>query len=294
VDIKTIYARAKRGMRDDVKLYAVAVSSLTVAFLCLATALLGVANIAELADHWGRTHRMSVYLQQGAAEQEVARLTRILGSLSSVAKAEYTSPAAARERFLREAAATNELGELPAEAFPASVEVTFVRGASDKEISEVARRVALHRLVVDGVDTYRNWFERVGALLATGRLVALGLGLLVVLCVMAVVSNTIRLAVANRREEIEVLKMCGATDSFVRAPFLLEGTLQGLCAALFSLSLLGLVFLALRPHVDATLSAFAGVQLVFLQPLMIGGLLLGGALVGAVGSAISVRRYITV
>src|ERR1700712_3568892 len=100
MDIKGIYARARRGVRDDVKLYLVAVSSLTVAFLCLATMLLGVANLAELADHWGRSHRMSVYLQDGAPAADVARLTSVLASLPSVQHAAYASAELAREQFL--------------------------------------------------------------------------------------------------------------------------------------------------------------------------------------------------
>jgi cell division transport system permease protein len=293
VDIKTIYTRARRGVREDVKLYVAAVSSLTVAFLCLGTALLGVANLSELADRWGRTHRLSAYLADDAQESEVARLTEILSALSTVSKVEFTSPEQARTRFLRDTAAESALRELPEAAFPASIEVEFTRIASDKDIAEVARRIALHRIVTD-VDTYRSWFQKVASLLDVGRAITLGLGLLVLLCVLAVVSNTIRLAVANRREEIEVLKMCGATDAFVRAPFLLEGTLQGLSSALFSLLLLGLAFLLLRPQVDATMAAFAGVQLVFLRPAMAVGLLFGGAAVGALGSALSVRRYIAV
>lgn len=294
MDLKTIYARAKRGAREDVKLYIVAVSSLTVAFLSLATALLAVANLAELAERWGRTHRMSVYLHDNSSAADVAQLQNVLEALSTVRRVEHKSAEAARAQFLRDASATGSLHQLPAAAFPASLEVEFAQATTDAQIADVARRVALHRALVTDVDTYRSWFQRLGALLNTGRAIAFGLGLLVLLCVVAVVSNTIRLAVANRREEIEVLKMCGATDSFVRAPFLLEGMLQGLSAALLSLTLLAVAYLLLKPHVDATLASFAGVRLVFLQPVMSLALVLGGALVGALGSALSVRRYIAV
>ena len=294
MDIKGIYARARRGVRDDVKLYLVAVSSLTVAFLCLATALLGVANLSELADHWGRTHRMTVYLHDGAPAAEVAQLTSTLSALPEVERAQYASAELAREQFLRGSAAASELRDLPQSAFPASIEVSFVQKASDRQIEEAAQKVILQRAIVEDVDTYRSWFQRVGALVAAGRAVAVGLGVLVLLCVLAVVANTIRLAVANRKEEIEVLKMCGATNAFVRAPFVLEGTLQGFFAALLALGLLLCAYLLLRERVDATLHTFAGMQLVFLPPLMALGLLAGGASVGALGSAWSVRRYISV
>src|ERR1700712_4350060 len=183
MDIKGIYARARRGVRDDVKLYLVAVSSLTVAFLCLATALLGVANLAELADHWGRTHRISVYLHDGAPAGEVARLTSVLSALPSVERAQYASAELAREQFLLGNAAESDLRELPQSAFPASIEVTFKRQATDAQIEDVARKVALQRLIVEDVDTYRSWFQRVGALVGAGRAVALGLGVLGLLCV---------------------------------------------------------------------------------------------------------------
>ncbi len=294
MDIQTIYARAKRGLREDAKLYLVAVSSLTVAFLCLATALLGLANLGELAERWGRSHRLSVYLHDGAHEAEAARLTGVLSSLPSVQRAEYVSSERAREEFLRGSAGESALRGLPGSTFPASIEVTFKPSASGRQIDEVARKVAMHRTLVEDVDTYRSWFQRIAALLGAGRALALGLGLLVGLCVMAVVANTIRLAVANRREEIEVLKMCGATDSFVRAPFVLEGTLQGFFAALFSVLLLLGAYLGVRVELDRVLLAFAGVRLVFLPPLVALALVLGGAAMGALGSALSVRRYVAV
>jgi cell division transport system permease protein len=293
LDLATTYTRAKRGIREDAKLYVVAISTLTVAFLCLATALLGVSNLGELADRWGRTHRMSVYLKDGAAAEDIERLRVVLSSLPAVAKVDYLSSAAAREQFLRDAH-QSDLTALPNEAFPASVEVEFGDEASDDRIQEVAGKVAAFGAAVDEVDTYRTWFDRLGTLLAAGRTAAGLLALLVMVCVFAVVSNTIRLAVSSRRDEIEMLKMCGATDSFVRGPLVLEGTLQGLTAAGLSMVLLTIGYLALHSQVDATLAPIAGLRLSFLHPLAVLGIVVAGGLAGALGSAVSIRRYMSV
>jgi cell division transport system permease protein len=294
LELATMYKRAKRGIREDAKLYAIAVSTLTVAFLCLATALLGVTNLADLADRWGRTHRMSVYLKDGAAAEDVERLRAVLGSLPAVAKVDHLSSAAAREQFLRDAQASSDLSGLPAEAFPASVEVEFTNEATDERIQEVAGKVAAFGAAVDDVDTYRTWFDRLGTLLSASRTAAGLLALLVLICVFAVVSNTIRLAVASRRDEIEMLKMCGATDSFVRAPLVLEGALQGLTASALSMFILALGYLLLRGRIDATLGPIAGLHLSFLHPLVALGIVLAGGIVGALGSAVSIRRYMAV
>jgi cell division transport system permease protein len=294
VDLRNLYARAKRGAREDIRLYMVAVSSLTVAFLCLSTALLGLTNLRELAERWGRTHHMSVYLKDGAERADVDRLLSVLGALPTLSRVEYLSPEVAREQFVRDATVGSGLSGLPAEVFPASVEVEFGADVEARSIEEVAQKVAAFSAVVDQVDTYRTWFDRLGSLLSAGRIASLLLTILVVVCSFAVVSNTIRLSVAQRRDEIEMLRMCGATDAFVRGPFVLEGTLQGLFAALLAMLLLALGYLALHGHLDAALAPLAGMKVAFLPPLVAIAIPVSGALLGALGSAVSIRRYLRV
>jgi cell division transport system permease protein len=294
LDLKNLYERAKRGAREDVRLYLVAVSSLTVAFLCLSTALLGLANLRELAERWGRTHHMSIYLKDGAERPDVDRLLSVLGTLPTLSRVEYLSPDAAREQFVRDSNVGSGLSALPVDVFPASVEVEFGADVDAARIEQVAQKVAAFSAVVDQVDTYRTWFDRLGSLLSAGRIASLLLTILVVVCSFAIVSNTIRLSVAQRRDEIEMLRMCGATDSFVRGPFVLEGTLQGLFASVLALFLLGVGYLALRGHFDAALAPLAGMKVAFLSPLVALAIALSGAALGALGSAVSIRRYLRV
>lgn len=293
MDLKTAIARARRGLREDLRLYLVAVSSLAVAFLCLAAALLGVTNLSQVADEWGRSRRMTVYLVDGARPQDVAQLQALLEGLPEVGSTEHVTAAAARSQFVEQTDLGGDLGDLPADVFPASLEVSLQSGVTVQRIDDIAERVGRFG-AVDQVETYGGWFGRLESLLSAGQMVALGLCLLVIVCVVAVVGNTIRLAVAGRRDEIEVMKLCGATDSFVRRPFVVEGAAQGLASALLALLVLSLGFLALRGQIDATIAVVAGVRTVFLDPVVIAALLLGGALLGALGSAMSLRRYLAV
>jgi cell division transport system permease protein len=294
LDLNNLYTRAKRGLRDDPRLYLVAVSSLTVAFLCLSAALLGLTNLRDLAERWGRSHHMSVYLKDGAERADVDRLLQVLEALPALARVDYLSPSQAREQFLRESTAGGSLAALPVEAFPASIEVEFAARVSAARIEEVARKVGAFNAVVDQVDTYRTWFERLGALLSAGRVAALMLTLLVIVCAFAIVSNTIRLSVTHRRDEIEMLRMCGATDAFVRGPFVIEGTLQGLLASSLAMLILIVAYFLLRDRFDAALAPLAGMRLSFLPPLLAVGIVIAGAVLGAFGSVISIHRYLKV
>jgi cell division transport system permease protein len=121
-----------------------------------------------------------------------------------------------------------------------------------------------------------------------------GVGLLAILVVVSIVivMNTIRTAVYHRRKEIEVMKLVGATEWFVRGPFVIEGVMTGLIAAAFALALL---VIAYQPAVDRFRSDIAFIPLSY-DPAFVASLardlLLGGALLGALGSYIGVRRYV--
>lgn len=292
MDWKSTWARARRGWREELRLYLVAISSLSVAFVCVGGALLAVTNLDAMAARWGESGRLSVYLADGAATEDVARIRTVLDALPEVAEVEQLSADQARAIFLEQSGGS-DLDALPAEVFPASLEVELAAGTSRARVDEIGESVAALGAVTD-VETYSGFFERLDGLLSAGRGLAGALAFLVGLCVLAVIGNTIRLAVARRRDEIEVMKLCGATDSFVRRPFVIEGTLQGVLSAGVSLIVLFAGFLILRGHLDASVAALAGMRASFLQMPIVVGMLLGGALIGAAGSALSLRRYLTV
>ena len=123
-----------------------------------------------------------------------------------------------------------------------------------------------------------------------------GVGLLAILVVVSIVivMNTIRTAVYHRRKEIEVMKLVGATEWFVRGPFVIEGVMTGLIAASFALALL---VIAYQPAVDRFRADVAFIPLSYDPAFVVSlaqDLLIGGALLGALGSYIGVRRYVKI
>lgn len=293
MDFWNALARAKRGLRDDLSLHLVAVASLVVAFLCLGAALLSVENLERVAERWGRAQHLTVYLVERAKDSDVAQLRLVLESLQEVASVTHVSAADAKREFAEQIDPSLDAASLPADAFPASLEIALKTDADDARVAAIAERVKRFD-AVEQVETYRDWLAQVGTLMQAGRGAVGLLSLLVAVCVLAIIGNTIRLAVVSRRREIEVLKLCGATDSYVRSPFLLEGAMQAAAAALVSMLILSIAYFALHGTLEATLSVVTGVRLSFLPPLTLLAVILGGAAVGALGSALSLRRYLRV
>lgn len=293
MSIRTALARARRSLRDDLGLHLVASSSLVVAFLCLGGALLAVTNLDALSERLVSDRRITVFLQSDANAGDIAQLRLVLENLDSVARIEHVTPREARHQFLQANTSSHELETLPEEAFPALIEARLAGSVDGDEVERMANRVASFA-AVDSVETYRSWLSQMSSLLQTGRTVALLVALLVGCCVLAVVGNTIRLAITSRRDEIEVLKLCGATDGFVRTPFVLEGALQGVLSSGVSVLLLLCAYLVLRSHLDGALATLAGTSSVFLAPVAMLALVAGGGAMGALGSMLALRRHLGV
>jgi len=168
-----------------------------------------------------------------------------------------------------------------------------------KNLTDVASVDAMARqwTGVDPTDPTNYQGDFVNRMLDLSEWMALaGVGLLIVLCIVSVVivMNTIRTAVYHRRKEIEVMKLVGATEWFVRGPFVIEGVMTGLIAAAIALALLAVGY---EPVVSRFKSDIGFIPLSY-DPAFISSLardlLLAGAMLGALGSYIGVRRYVRI
>ncbi len=282
-------ARAWRAGRGAMRVHALSIFSLAVAFICLASALLVVSNIAAVRDRWSKAGRATVYLREGATETEVGAITAALEGTAGVKKVRFVSSVEARREIVTDDH-DRALAQLPAAAFPASLEVSF-----GEEITDDALRATALKLralpAVESVETYQRWTERLSSLLSGGVTASAVLSIVVLCAVVSVIGSTMRLLLHRRRAEVEVLKLVGATDAFVRRPFVVEGAAQGAAGAGAALLLLGVIFLVVRGHFDQDLF---GVAPSFLPwPLALGMIALGGGL-GAATALVSLRKMVRI
>jgi cell division transport system permease protein len=289
-----ITRRARRGMLREWRLHALSIFSLAVAFVCLGAALLVVTNLCSIEDRWAKAGRASIYLKESATQQDIEAFKAALGAVPGVTKVRYVSSGQARTEFgLLEMDSKSELAALPVEAFPASIEVEVKQEMTEVEMADIVTKIKLLPSVED-VETYQAWTDRLARLVRGGVAASALLALVVFASVLAVVGSTIRLALQRRKTEVEVLKLVGATDRFVKGPFLLEGSAQGGLGAIGAVALLAALFFVVRGRLDGELAALVGVEPSFLPLSVVVGMVGVGALLGMTAAALGLRRLVSV
>jgi cell division transport system permease protein len=286
--------RARRGMVREWRLHALSVFSLAVAFVCLGAALMVVANLRVVEERWAHAGRASIYLKDGATQDEIDALRVALARVPGVTGVHYLSSGDARVEFGQTQLDGNAaLAGLPAEAFPASIEIDVAPDLANADLADMVGKMK-QLPAVDDVETYQSWTERL-ARLVRGGVAASGLLTVVVLfAVLAVVGSTMRMALQRRKTEVEVLKLVGATDGFVKKPYIIEGSLQGALGAAGALALLAVLFLLVRGRLDGELAALVGVEPTFLPWPVAVGMVALGAILGAAAALASLRKLVAV
>lgn len=285
-----ILERALRAALADKKLHLLSIFSVKVAFVCLAATLLIWVNIDSVKERLSESGRASVYLKRGVQLETIQALRKALQGTAGVSKVEYLTPEAARSMVLGDSQ-DEALSRLPEEAFPASLEVTVSETNAEQRLSDLKKQLSVLPSV-ETVEIYEIWGERFRELLSGGLTAALLLIGVVLLAVVSVVGSTMRMALSRRSREVEVLKMVGATDSYVRGPFVVEGAVQGALGALLAVVLLFTLYLILKDAFDGALGTLIGFSPRFLPWSLAMALVILGGSIGAMSSYLSLRRLI--
>lgn len=271
----------------------VAVVTIAASLTVLAAFGVVVSTLAEVAERMGREVEVSAYLVRGVGPADGFALAERLATYEEISGARYSSSEAALESFrasLGEDASL--LDGLPPDVLPASVELRIRPESWTKQTVEAlaTRLEALPE--VEEVRFGREAIEQVNGFLRFSRVAAWVIGVALCLGTVLIVSNTIRLTVYARRDEIDIMSLVGATPAFVRAPFVVEGALQGLLGGALALGLLVLLQEGLRIGIERGLGQGYPVELAF-SPLRFLLYLLGAGLaLGLVASLGAVGRFL--
>ena len=247
-----------------------------------------LVNAGSVGSEFDGSARINLYLKSGAAGEE---LLQEIAALPEIRNATYIDATDALKDFELETGFSNILLTLPTNPLPDVIEVEPL------ELPPVELRLLTTKFnELDGVERVAvdlEWVERLFTILVLGERFVLTLGTFLSIGVVLVIGNTIRLAIENRRSEIEIIKLVGATDAFVRRPFLYLGFWYGLGGALLGWVMVQASLMVLAAPIEQLLVSyqhqFALTGMGFLASV---SLFLSGIGLGVLGAAIAVSRHL--
>lgn len=236
------------------------------------------------------------FLEEGLPDKEIATIKESLTGNPLVNGVQYVSTAEALNKFRGKFPDLQDIiSNLDQNPFPPSLEVTFKEGIpSPENVSKFISKIREMEGINDA-QFNQEWVERMHSLSRLARAVGFFLGGILVLASFFIISNIIKLNVFSRQDEIEILRLSGAPNSFIRIPFLLEGMVLGIVGGLMSLLLLFVLISLFPVYLGSSLGVLNDlINFRYLTLIQCVLLLFSCAVIGFFGSLSSLRRFLKV
>jgi len=286
--------RVGQNIRQDVFINLVTISTIAVTLLILSTFWLCFLNLNSFLQNWSEKIQITAYLNEGASPEQLKELKEKILGIKGIKELSFTSKDQALKLFREQLGGQNGLLDgLSSNPLPASWEIQLQKDFQNSErAEEIIGRLKNFKEIND-LQYGQRWVERFSTFLNLLRLAAFFIGGLLILAAIFIVSNTIKLSVYARKEEIEIMKLVGAANWFIKVPFFIGGILQGLAGASIAMVILYGLYKFLIHEFSPMLSLSLGTGgLTFLPWNHIYWILLGGMLLGFMGSLTSLGRYL--
>ncbi|HEY2733154.1 MAG TPA: permease-like cell division protein FtsX [Polyangiales bacterium] len=261
-----------------------ALSITTIAFSLFAFGLFGLValNIRDALQHIEERVEIRAFVADSTSVEQLTAASDEISRFAEVSKVEVVTQADALERARKELGEFNDVFE--SEFLPASLDIHLKPGFRDPAtVKRVADRLRGYQFV-DDVRYGEEWITQLYRLRNIAGVAGLTLGLAFAAVAIIIIGATIRMAVLARAREISIMRLVGATDGFIRLPFLIEGALKGILGGAFALLMTYLAMQVLDQYLHFS-TAFFDRRLALLGVLF-------GALMGLMGSAVSVARHL--
>jgi len=283
----------KRAIEDILAnrfLNAVTIATISLAILIVSFGVLLVVNTGDVLEAWKRGARIMAYLKPNVAAGAVPSLERAIESIDGVATARFIPRDQAlthlKTQMRRQASLFDHLAENP---LPDAFEIRLLpTDESWERIERIAAGIGAFA-DVDDVEYGQQWVATFRGIVDLLRLASVLTAGLFLLATVAIVANTIRLVIYSRQQEVDIMRLVGASEGFIKTPFYIEGLIQGLAGAAIGLGMLFAVFSFLAAGVEQ--SAVAGLfEIRFLSADMIAAIVAASMIVGWLGCHVSLRQ----
>ncbi len=252
-----------------------------------------VKNAETITESWNNAAEISLFIDKQRSERTIQSLLTRIGAYPEVSAVTYINRDQALDEFQKLSGFGEALAYLEDNPLPSVITVTPApQYASPNAARELLKKLELESEVSFGrLDI--EWLERLQAVVRLLERTVLAIAMLLVLAVVLVIGNTIRLAIMNRRIEIEVMKLVGATESFIQRPFLYTGIWFGIIGGILAWLIINVLVWYLEGALTELLGLYGSeLKMQNLTLLELGELVLLASFLGWLGSYLSVRQHL--
>lgn len=286
--------QAVRNILNSIMVHAISIGTISIALLFLGAFLFFFINLNNWMVSWGQSLSMSVYLEDGLSGKNKKNIESILQKIEDAEITGFVSKDMAKKELVsalgEQAGLLDALKENP---LPASYELIF-KDVRKNPINPGSIKERLEK--IDGIEEVlysEQWIERFEGMIYIIKVAGIIVGCLLCVAVLFIITNTIKLMIYARQDEIEIYKLVGASDGFVKIPFLLEGGIQGLIGGVVAILFLYLVYLIFSLK-TINLFGLPVIEVMFLPNSYILFLIVLSILLGLAGSFVAIGRFFKV
>jgi cell division transport system permease protein len=290
--MKRFYQRAIKDIRENRFLTVISVITIALSILIASSFALFFVNAGDVLSLWQKGIRMMIYLKPGTSEAARLDTKYRLESIAGIEAAVYISKAEAMQRLKNQmqghAALLENLKENP---LPDAFEITLRPEARN---SDDLRKLAEQIQALPGVaevEYGQQWIQRFTNVINLFSLAGYAIGGLFFMATVFIVANTIRLVLYSRRDEIEIMRLVGATDRFIKIPFYLQGMIQGGTGTFIGLGLLYLGYFTLSSRFEPNMSGGL-LTMHFFSAGTCSATVMGGMIIGWLGCWVSLKQFL--
>jgi cell division transport system permease protein len=291
--LSSIFQRVRRNVSTTPYLHLATTATIAFSLLIIGTFALVYANISDLIRSCQDNIRVVAYLKDGLPEGRRASLEQRLAKLYGVGEIHYVSKDAAMDRLKRQMKHRQSLLEgLRENPLPASFEIRLVQGWQAWERLDPLVDQIKQLPDIEDVEYGQAWLRRFSQFIAFFRLASLIIGVLVVATTVFVCTNTIKLTLYTKRQELGIMSLVGATDAFIQTPFYIQSLIEGFLGGLIAEGLLFGTYRLFISRVQSPHLLLSSGEIAFLSLTACGALLSVGMLIGWLGSYLSLKRFL--
>ena len=292
--LKLHLRRALQDMLSNRLLSMVTISTFALSILIVSAAMLFFINMGDLMDGWRKGIRVMAYLQEGLSDADRSHLKARIENLYGVQQAEFIPKEQALERLRtqmnRQASILDNLDDNP---LPDAFEIQMIAASQSWEKVEQLAYSLENLEGVGEVEYGQRWIKKIIGVFNLFQMTAYTMGGLFFMAAVFIVGNTVRLVLFSRKDEVEIMRLVGATERFILAPFYFQSLIQAALGGLIGLVALYFMYMLIQSRIATDLvTSFFHLRFLSIRTLL--SIIGCGMLVGWLGCHLSVKQYVRI